>query len=310
MDPIVERYVQLFRGRGDAYGTWEGGAVRAPLGTEMFERHLNSKSANNWIGVYPFTPYGVTWGCIDIDGKDFGHDWDRMWELAVKLHTMLAVKNVHAHIERTRNGYHLWVFPTAGLVPAATMRRALMAACKAIGYDPKEVNPKQETLGPSQLGNYVRLPYYGALAEPRSFMADRYFLPAYSEQGAALDQYSLEDFLDTVTRTDTIPLAEVAALWKPPVVVRDNRPPTGDLQKIIRAGIGATTYSLWRDGPFEGRDRSSTLVKLAYMLAEHDVPQADAFVVVQDADRRWGKFFDRADCDEQLHGIVDHAYSR
>jgi len=180
-DEIVDAYIKLFRGRGDAIGTWEGGSIRTELDRSDFANHLKSTYQDEWIGVYPHLgDRGVSWGCIDIDGKDFQkedhtdadvlgvnwvHDWARMLTLAHNIQAVLDYKHVYAHIEQTRNGYHLWVFPEAGIVPAAYMRRALMAACKACRYDPKEVNPKQETLNPDKpFGNYVRLPYYGALA--------------------------------------------------------------------------------------------------------------------------------------------------
>ena len=47
------------------------------------------------------------------------------------------------------------------------MRNALLAACHATGYRPKEVFPKQEQALGSTLGNYVRLPLNGVYASPR-----------------------------------------------------------------------------------------------------------------------------------------------
>ena len=67
----IDRYISLFRGRGDAYGSWEGGCVRKPLDAHTFERHLKGEEL---IGVYPLIPYKsswwVPWGCTDIDVDD------------------------------------------------------------------------------------------------------------------------------------------------------------------------------------------------------------------------------------------------
>lgn len=302
---IIDRYISLFRGRGDCYGSWEGGCIKEPLTRRQFEQHLTS---GPHIGVYPLITDHVSWGCIDIDGKDFDHDWHAMFDLATNLRTVLAVKHIHAHIERTRNGYHLWVFPTRP-VPAATMRRALMAACKAVGYDPKEVNPKQETLEDGKLGNYVRLPYYGALTlGPRERMADRYFVQPSPE--ATVDAYklTLEEFLATVQHTHPADLEKVAALWRPPTPAKITGP-TPKHVEAITTNLGGLTHTIWRDGPFESKDRSGTLMKLAHLLRREGLSLSAAFVVVKDADARWGKFHGRDDCDEQITKIVERAYA-
>jgi hypothetical protein len=302
---IVDRYVKLFRGRGDAIGTWAGGSQREQVDIETFRQHLTSDNASDWIGVYPHLGNAMdqhcSWGCVDIDGKDFDHDWAAMMLLAEKLVAVLQVKSVFAHIERTRNGYHLWVFPTVGHVLAATMRRALMAACKAVSYDPKEVNPKSEELLPGKLGNYVRLPYYGALSGGPT-APDRIFIDPNGMEA------TLEDFLDNVQRTETADLQAVAALWTPPARVTFDGPPPEDVALILPI-LDGMAYTIWKDGPLEGRDRSNTLAKLAYRLHDTAIAMPVAFAVVRDADVRWGKFSDRPDCDAQIMSIVERAYS-
>ena len=305
----IDAYIKLFRGRGDALGTWQGGSRRCSVIREDFTNHLTSNSADHWIGTYPHLgSRGVSWGCIDIDGKDFQissatdvWDWPKMLHLAHKIEAVLDYKAVHAHIEQTRNGYHLWVFPEAGIVPARFMRRALMAACKACDYDPKEVNPKSEDLLPSKLGNYVRLPYYGWM-NGNGEQADRFFLDDYGQQ------LTLGRFLDTVKLTSTDALEAVSQLWTPPAVQTFDGPPPEELEPII-ATLSGLTYTIWKDGPLEGRDRSNTLAKLAYRLRDDGQSMPNAFAVVKDGDRRWGKFADRPDCDEQIMNIIQRAYT-
>ena len=309
-DEMIAAYIKLFRGRGDALGTWEGGSQRVEVQPEHFADHLQSTYQNEWMGVYPHLgDRGVSWGCIDIDGKDFprviddpacGHDWAAMLHLAHKIQAVLDYKAVFAHIEQTRNGYHLWVFPEAGIVPAAFMRRALMAACKACSYDPKEVNPKQEEMPSGKLGNYVRLPYYGWMSS-NGEQADRYFLDDYGQQ------LTLGRFLDTVKLTATDALEAVSQLWTPPVVATFDGPPPEELEPIIKT-LSGMAYTIWKDGPLEGRDRSNTLAKLAYRLRDDGVEMPTGFAVVKDADRRWGKFADRPDVDEQIMNIMQRAY--
>lgn len=310
---LVDAYIQLFRGRGDAKGTWEGGSTRTEVSATDFANHLQQADAKHWMGTYPHLgSRGVSWGCVDIDGKDFPleddgqpiWDWPRMLTLARRLQSVLAYKAVFAHIEQTRNGYHLWVFPEAGIVPARAMRRALMAACKACLYDPKEVNPKQEELLPSALGNYVRLPYYGALAERHDRIGiARYFIDDEDQP------LPLAAFLATVKLTSTVALEAVAELWTPPVVATFDGPPPEELEPIIKT-LSGMAYTIWKDGPLEGRDRSNTLAKLAYRLRDDGIEMPSAFAVVKDADRRWGKFSDRPDCEEQIMNIVQRSYSK
>lgn len=312
----IDQYVKLFRGRGDALGTWHGGSRRCNVIREDFTNHLMSNNDAEWIGSYPHLgSRGVSWGCIDIDGKDFRltddspqvdadvWDWPQMLQLARNLQAVLNYKAVNAHIEQTRNGFHVWTFPEAGVVPAPTMRRALMAACKACKYDPKEVNPKSEELAPGKLGNYVRLPYYGALhSDSDGVGVDRFFLDADDQPTA------ISTFLATVTLTATDALEEVAKLWTPPAVVKFDGPPPADVKPIL-AMLDGLTYTVWKDGPLEGRDRSSTLARLAHLLCAGGIAMPCAFSVVKDADSRWGKFAGRADEDEQIMNIVERAYA-
>lgn len=293
---VVGHFVHTFRGRGDAYGTWEGGARREPLTRRTFEQHLTN---GPFIGVYPLVGTRVAWGCVDIDGKDFGHDWDVMWRLADNLTTVLSVKKIYGHQERTANGIHVWVFPSASLVPAAHMRRALMAACTAIGYNPKEVNPKQED-AKGGLGNYVRLPYYGAL--DNGTPPDRYFVDSNRKA------LSLESALEAVEagKTDPSDLAVVAELWSPPErqTFSVNRDIGADIKHLTDLMPGKA-WVIWRDGPINGADRSGTLVRLAGILAEEGLPADVIFHLVRTADERWGKYHQRDDCEEQLTRIIE-----
>jgi len=296
MNDVVDRYITLFRGRGDCYGSWSGGCIKEPLTRRQFEQHLTS---GPFIGVYPLVSDRVSWGCIDIDGKDFGHNWPEMWTLARNLTTILKVKDVHAHTERTANGYHLWVFPDTPLVPAAHMRRALMAACKAIGYDPKEVNPKQEkAVG---VGNYVRLPYYGAIS--CGTPENRYFVDA---DGLALD---LIESLAVLEHGKTSPeaLSALAELWQPPQVTRTVNSNNTYADTELLNGL---EFKCWRDGPAEGFDRSGTLVRLARLLLQRGFTPDQVFPFLKSADERWGKFYMRDDCDEQLIAIIERMASK
>ena len=163
---IAQRMQQIFGARTDSYGQdvpkdgdpGKGGMrVDAPVTEQLFKEHLSGRMG---LGIYPtwHNDEGVlmaSWGCCDIDTGD----WSEAYALASALRAMQMVP----HIERSRSkGWHIWVFPTEP-VTAAEMRRALKVAYAAIELPAKEANPKSETLKPGQVGNYVRLPYKGAL---------------------------------------------------------------------------------------------------------------------------------------------------
>jgi len=286
----IESFVHLFRGRGDALGTWGGGCVRTKVTPEHFQRHLYAHEPAEWIGVYNVLGDKCSWGCVDIDESDL--------PLALNVKASLRVADIPAWIEQTTRGFHIWVFPADLLVSAATMRYALTAACLAVEYRPKEIFPKQTTVSGESLGNYVRLPLNGALSNPAPRDARRFI-----EVGVTLEDMDRN-------RAATPALAEAAALAP--------RPQRVDISVDIEAGldaesavreIGGLAYWLWRDGPAFDHDRSSTLARLAHQLVAHDVSADQAYAIVASADQRWGKFSNRSDAGvAELTKIVSNAY--
>jgi hypothetical protein len=284
--------VRLFRGRGDARGSWGGPAVRESLVPEMFARHLQSPNEADWFGVYNVIDTWCSWGCVDIDTDDF--------DLAQSIKYALAFKNVTAWVEQTTRGYHVWVFPAKSLVDASTMRRALTAACRVANYVPREVFPKQDKATGGMVGNYVRLPLNGSHADepPRDC---RWFVHP---------NISLKEMDDN--RAETADLMRVASYLPP-------SPQAVDVPVDFEAGmevdsdirqIGGTPFHIWSYGPRHGHDRSSTLARLAHELAERDVKPNLALAIVASADNRWGKgFADRGESGVAiLKRIITNAY--
>lgn len=289
---ILEQFVTLFRGRGDAYGSWDGGCVRKQLSQDTFLGHLQG---DELVGVYPLLPYHgswyCVWGCSDIDVDDI--------DSARNLQTAFAIKGITSWVERTRKGYHIWVFADQ-LIPASTMRRAFLAAHEAIKYPAKEVNPKQESAG-SGFGNYVRLPYPNVY---KGYLNERVILDDQDEP------MPIEQFLSkaTTTRATLQELEAIAGLWKPPVRHIITTKTTGDLRKALHKA-GPVAYVVWRDGPLEGSDRSSTLYKLSCLLRDNEEAPGDAFLILKSADERWGKFYLRHDGDSEIIKIIERSYN-
>jgi hypothetical protein len=309
-----ERFAQIFRGRTDYYGAWNGGAIEERVTLDHYHYHLFDESL---IGIYPHLgSAGATWGCIDIDGADFPkegakdnpdyqrkqpewHDWWAMETLACNLVKAMSMKDVKGHIERTRNGYHVWVFPTIN-VPASEMRRALMAACVVCKYDPNEVNPKQEILAEGKIGNYVRLPY------PNNATTERVFLDP-----ATMTPLALPYALDQIEWNLTNPAAITACskLWTPPK--KRHTVDTSVNAPAAVAQLRGLTRTIWDEGPLPGSDRSSTLAHLAHLCREQGLTAENAYAVICSADLRWGKFQPegREDAVEQLTAIVERSYA-
>jgi hypothetical protein len=211
-----------------------------------------------------------------------------------------TVKDIKSWVEKTRRGYHVWVFADS-LVPAATMRRAFLAAHQAVNYPAKEVNPKQESAG-TGYGNYVRLPYPNAI-EGR--YDERYILDDNDEP------LPLQRFLSEALqhRASFEQLDGIAGLWKEPkrthVIHQET---SADVKSILRKA-GAIPYVIWRDGPLEGTDRSSTLFRLACKLRDAGCTAGESFAVLKSGDARWGKFYLRPDGDQELIKIIERSYN-
>lgn len=289
----VDNFINLFRGRGDVYGSWDGGCVKQMLTNDKFVAHLQGTHP---IGVYPLFPYKsnwyCVWGCSDIDVDDL--------DAARNIQAAFKVKNIPSWVERTRKGYHVWVFSNS-LVTGAVMRRAFLAAHQAINYPAKEVNPKQENPG-NGYGNYVRLPYPGI---GHSFPENRYMLDD-DDKPMDFEQFLVEAHANRASHAQ---LEEVASLWKPPKVsVLTASGVTDNIRSILHK-VGAVPYIIWRDGPLDGADRSSTLFRLACKLRDSNISPEEALTVVRSADNRWGKFHLRSDGDMELIKCIERAYN-
>lgn len=287
---VVAQYIALFRGRGDAYGSWDGGCIREPLTEKTFVDHLYG---DTFVGVYPCVYHDgrteCVWGCTDIDYDNPDEAW--------MLHDAFQSVGVTSWVERTRRGYHIWVFAPE-LVPASDMRRMFLAAHQVTGLNPKEVNPKQETLSQGQLGNYVRLPY------PNNNTGERTMI------NRDLSTIPLEMFLEQAHKTLVAPetILRLAGYYQPPVITYTVSAPSHDMAESARrlTPLGRTIF---RDGPLVGRDRSSTLTHLAHECRKANLNPEDALLILEDADLRWGKYMMRGEAGKmELQKLLVRAY--
>lgn len=296
MDQQVQQFKRLFRGRGDVWGHDEGRCVKEKLTDEHWADHLTGRSG---IGIYPAVPVPdgrvlCAWGCTDIDIEDYN--------AALLLQSTLEAAGIHSYVERSRSkGYHVWIFSTRP-VSATAMRNMQLAAHQVADMKPIEVNPKQTDVTLGKYGNYVRLPYMGGLVDTpvRRVILD--------DNG---DPMPLDKFMATVQTNEPDLIEQIAAMYQPPkqqAVHIDMSQLDEDIGNVLR-NISPLGYVIWRDGPLEGNDRSRTVMRLAHLCRDSGLTPSQAVVVVRDADRRWGKFHDRTDAEEQYTNIVTRAYA-
>lgn len=190
----IERFTALFAGLRRAYGSYTldgtttakgkrpGRAVteQKPLTDALYERHLTT----SWtLGVIPIREDSTcTWGALDID-----------------VYRGLDHKKVVADIQRAQlplvavrsksGGLHLYVFLARPLA-AADFRAQLKTWAAALGFPSVEIFPKQEALAADEVGNWINLPYAGALMEG-GYGTERY---GYDDNGASIA--SLSAWLD------------------------------------------------------------------------------------------------------------------
>jgi hypothetical protein len=293
----ITGFITLFRGRGDCYGSEQGGCVRQPLDNDVFKAHLDGRTP---IGVYPSVPNGTqepfcVWGCSDIDIESISD--------ARLIQRTLEAAGVVSWVERSRSkGYHVWVFVDKP-VTSKVMRNALLMAHKVADYPAREVNPKQVDVSATKVGNYVRLPYVGGLVatpERRVILDD-------NDQPVPLDIF-VHEALEN--RTSSTRLEEIASMWVEPKVTKVILDIEGseDLDSSLRMASPLARI-IWRDGPLEGQDRSTALTRLAHVCSRSDVTPSMARVIVASADQRWGKYHLRGEAGQtELDKIIQRAY--
>lgn len=298
------KFIELFRGRENAYGGDSGMCIKQPVEVQTWYHHLDGRVP---IGIYPLMDNGmVLWGCVDIDE---GVDMIAMARNLVKAYKALGVT---AWCERSRSkGYHVWTFFRAA-VPAEDARNMGLVACQLAGVPPKEVNPKQTSLeGLKGYGNYVRLPYPKA----HELTAKQVVLDL-SHSGHNPPYVPLAEFVKEAwaARTDPAVVAKAAALYVPPpsaahVDIAEYE--GGSLDPLVKR-MGGLAWTIFQHGPTEkfGYDRSRTLQRLAHLLREDCFEPGEALALLADADKRWGKFHDRADGWNQLQKMVTYAFGK
>lgn len=303
---MVRDFLHLFRGNPAVVGLDDAGhGVPGPLRLDipdereqqwlaLVEGHL---SGHRGIGVYPVNHAragSVAWGCVDFDEGEV-----ESWSHALNLRELLHGLDVPVWIERSRSkGYHVWLF-SGDWVAARWMRRLLLGACNAVDAPSKEVNPKSEKLDDTQLGNFVRLPYFNKDNWPirHQVMVDLLGEPL-----------SFELFIDmaleqSITEHRLIQVAKL--LYHPPRLRRRSKVKPGPWQDKLNS----LALRQLADGPKpDSKDRSGYLWAFGQACAESGLDQDEIERAVRVADLlHTHKYEGRKDSPERYGDIARKA---
>lgn len=302
--------MELFVGRGDAYGGDDGKAIWRPVTPELMQAHLDGIEG---IGIYSIRHLEdadgidkdkmvVKWGCCDIDTGD--------WAEAFMLATALRGMGLNPWVERSRSkGWHIWIFSDEW-VPAWIMRRCLKVAYSVIDLPAREANPKSELLQPQQVGNYVRLPYKGAavITAERQVMMNNWDI---SRDGHPFGLHIFCNLPDKDIYSDSKRIRHWAEKWhEPPRRLQvDAEALLDDVQLMsLVNGLPERMRNVWLNGPTKS-DRSEALVGMAHAMAKLGLQPAQVYQLVAGADLRWGKYHERDNGELYVADIVERAFS-
>lgn len=157
---LAENFHRIFygnqRGHGeyritDTKGTKAKGkavTVQTPPNLTLWGDHMRGDVG---LGVVPITEEdGCYWGCVDVDeyhGLDL-EDW------SFKLPDPLVL------CRSKSGGAHVFLFMRGEPISAQVMRKKLSLVARALGHPNAEIFPKQDTLGPTDIGNWLNMPYF------------------------------------------------------------------------------------------------------------------------------------------------------
>lgn len=153
----AERYLQLFRGRDDAYALQHRDGsyhpVREPLTHDVMQRHLKGEIT---VGRYLITPEKNTcfMAVIDVD--------QRSREMATKLIDACDAIGCDSReflLEASgKKGFHVWfILPRPR--PAWTAIKFAETVCRTAGLlGEVEIFPKQQRVAEGGFGNLIKLP--------------------------------------------------------------------------------------------------------------------------------------------------------
>ncbi len=167
----LSRFQKLFRGRENVYGQWVKDNVKTfqdPPTEDHWKKHLNGEGP--FLGIVPVRLDNTCYfGVIDVDDDAVDH--------ATVADLVRAAGLPLITCRSKSGGAHLYLFCSEA-VPADLIKQKLTQFASALGFSknhddrPIEIFPKNANLKPSDKGNWINLPYYGAKTTNRYAVRD------------------------------------------------------------------------------------------------------------------------------------------
>ena len=209
MKELAKAFHELFAGLDRAHGeftitgnkgaknTGKASTVPTPPTVELWENHLKGKKG---IGIVPIQGNAsCVWGVIDIDSYENFDVTEKSISWSEKYPVVVC--------RSKSGGAHVFFFTTQP-VPARLLRSKLQMLAGALGYPTAEIFPKQDSLGPEDIGNWLNMPYFDSedtlrygIRDGRSLTASEFIEYALSRKLQpdvlkALEFYDDAEFMD------------------------------------------------------------------------------------------------------------------
>ena len=246
---LAKEFLRIFAGNEIAHGeykidgakgnkaTGKAKTVKTPVTLDLWLGHLSGELG---LGVVPITQKSTcTWGAVDIDCYE-GMDLEA---LSMKLPEPLVL------CRSKSGGAHIMLF-TQQPVTATVMRKKLSLVARAVGHANAEIFPKQDTLNPNDIGNWINMPYFNAESTTRYCV----------KGGVAL---TAEEFVGYVAER-AITIEQLVALNVPSILdANDDDPEFADgppcLQYLVKHGFppGTRNSGLFSMGVFARKKYAS-----------------------------------------------------
>jgi len=282
---VFTQFRNLFDGLDRTYGKYEidhdlssrqekvqGKAVtvRGTVTMDLFAKHLEGEQG---LGIVPIREDSTcVFGALDIDEYDID---------LVDLNSRIQKAKMPLVVCQTKSkGAHCYLH-TSEPIRADIIRKKLKEFAEALGYPSIEIFPKQHKLQPTDVGNWINLPYF----DSTSGEFDRYALDDTGKPIMKLDEYV------EYARSRRVSLAELKA-----VTVDKADVPFGDgppcLQRLATNGFpeGTRNNCLFNLGVYcrkkHGDDWESELEALNYKLMDPPLAASEVIQVQKSVSRK------------------------
>lgn len=271
---ICRQFRELFPGREDCWGKLKGGCRREKLTEMHYLKHLKGEES---LGIYPLLDDGTCkFAVIDFDFKDKEDKENLTRQNAERIIYELGLIGIApCWLEISRSGLaHVWIFFDKP-VKAKSIRKVIGELLEKIGIQVRngqcEIFPKQDSLVPGQVGNYINLPYFGGL---NGTLDKRVVIDASNSRPLELEEFTNEA---TKCRASREIIGDIMIETEEVELIQNTRKNEPN-KRLSVENIWAITEIVspyWREG-----QRNDLAMYLSGFLAKHGIIQDNCLDIV------------------------------